>query len=171
MPNAVIFDVDGTLIDSNHLHTECWLETFEHFGLDFAYDQVRGQIGKGGDQLLPALLSADMLEQQREAISSFRDDLFKRTLIKQRYAKGKKVAFPCRTIPSHWTADFELAHELRIVGTTKGIHISVCHQEQLQHSLPNLVAVLCAHTFFLHSGSPRSSLHLHKMRNGKQLTL
>jgi beta-phosphoglucomutase-like phosphatase (HAD superfamily) len=80
MPKALILNVDGTLIDSNDLHTECWLETFEHFGLDFAYDQVRGQIGKGGDQLLPALLSADMLEQQREAIS------FKRTLIKQRYA-------------------------------------------------------------------------------------
>ncbi|HEY8356287.1 MAG TPA: hypothetical protein VIL30_02400 [Ramlibacter sp.] len=51
--------------------------------MDFAYDQVRGQIDKGGDQLLTEALSADMLEQQREAISSFRDDLFKRTLTKQ----------------------------------------------------------------------------------------
>ena len=46
MPKAVIFEVDGTLIDSNDLHTECWLETFEHFGLDFAYDQVRGESTK-----------------------------------------------------------------------------------------------------------------------------
>ena len=79
MPKAVIFDVDGTLIDSNDLHTECWLETFQHFGLHFTYDQVRGQIGKGGDQLLPALLSAGILEQQRDAIASFRADLFTRT--------------------------------------------------------------------------------------------
>ena len=78
MPKAVIFDVDGTLIDSNDLHTECWLETFGHFGLHFTYDQVRSQIGKGGDQLLPALLSPDVLEQQSKAISRFRDDIFKR---------------------------------------------------------------------------------------------
>ena len=71
MPKAVIFDVDGTLIDSNDLHTECWIETFEHFGLDFAYDQVRRQIGKGGDQLLPTLLPASVWEQQGEAISDF----------------------------------------------------------------------------------------------------
>jgi phosphoglycolate phosphatase-like HAD superfamily hydrolase len=81
MPKAVIFDVDGTLIDSNDLHTECWLETFEHFGLDFAYDEVRGQIGKGGDQLLPALLPAGIWEQQGEAISNFRNDLFKRNYL------------------------------------------------------------------------------------------
>ena len=43
MPKAVIFDVDGTLIDSKDLHTECCLGTVEHFGLDFAYDQVRGE--------------------------------------------------------------------------------------------------------------------------------
>ena len=81
MPKAVIFDVDGTLIDSNDLHTECWVETFQHFGLDFAYDQVRGQIGKGGDQLLPTLLPASVWEQQGEAISDFRNDLFKRNYL------------------------------------------------------------------------------------------
>lgn len=81
MPKAVIFDVDGTLIDSNDLHTQCWVQTFGHFGLDIPYDQVRGQIGKGGDQLLPALLPADLFEQQGEAISSFRNDLFERDFL------------------------------------------------------------------------------------------
>jgi len=81
MTRAVIFDVDGTLIDSNDLHTQCWLETFRHFGLNFAYDQVRSQIGKGGDQLLPTLLPSAVLEQQQQAISDYRDDLFKRNYL------------------------------------------------------------------------------------------
>ena len=83
MPKAVIFDVDGTLVDSNDLHTQCWLETFHHFGLDFPFDQVRFQIGKGGDQLLPTLLPADLFAQQGESISDFRNELFKRTYLSQ----------------------------------------------------------------------------------------
>ena len=83
MPKAVIFDVDGTLIDSNDLHTECWLETFTHFGFDFQFDQVRGQIGKGGDQLLPALLPPEVFEARGEAISDFRNDLFKRSYLER----------------------------------------------------------------------------------------
>lgn len=32
MLEAVIFDVDGTLIDSVDLHAECWKQAFEKFG-------------------------------------------------------------------------------------------------------------------------------------------
>src|SRR3954453_13029429 len=27
---AIIFDIDGTLVDSNDLHARCWIEAFEH---------------------------------------------------------------------------------------------------------------------------------------------
>ena len=30
---AVIFDVDGTLVDSNDLHIEAWREAFAHYGI------------------------------------------------------------------------------------------------------------------------------------------
>jgi HAD superfamily hydrolase (TIGR01509 family) len=83
MPNAVIFDVDGTLIDSNDLHTQCWIETFQHFGLSFTFQEVRDQIGKGGDQLLPTLLSEELFQQQGEAISTFRNELFKSKFLSQ----------------------------------------------------------------------------------------
>ncbi|HUF16903.1 MAG TPA: HAD hydrolase-like protein, partial [Thermoanaerobaculia bacterium] len=29
---AIIFDVDGTLVDSNDLHARAWQEAFAHFG-------------------------------------------------------------------------------------------------------------------------------------------
>jgi HAD superfamily hydrolase (TIGR01549 family) len=78
MPKAVIFDVDGTLIDTVPLNAKAWAETFKHYGLDVPEEDVRGQIGKGGDQLMPVFLDKDMLDKQGEEIEHFRADLFKR---------------------------------------------------------------------------------------------
>ncbi len=78
MIKAILFDVDGTLIDSNHLHAAAWREAFLHFGVDLPLDRIRSQIGKGGDNLIPALLPADLAEAKQEEIENYRGDLFKR---------------------------------------------------------------------------------------------
>jgi HAD superfamily hydrolase (TIGR01509 family) len=78
MIKAILFDVDGTLIDSNDLHAAAWREAFLHFGVDLPHEAVRGQIGKGGDNLMPALLPPELLEGKGEEIEAFRGDLFKR---------------------------------------------------------------------------------------------
>src|SRR3712207_2457307 len=78
MPKAVIFDVDGTLIDTVDLHAAAWVETFRRYGREVSHDEVRGQIGKGGDQLMPVFLPADLIERQGEEIEAFRKELFKR---------------------------------------------------------------------------------------------
>jgi len=78
MIKAVLFDVDGTLVDSNDLHASAWQEAFRHFGLVVAYDDIRGQIGKGGDNLIPALLPPDIVERLQQDIEDFRSELFKR---------------------------------------------------------------------------------------------
>jgi HAD superfamily hydrolase (TIGR01509 family) len=58
---AVIFDVDGTLIDSNDAHARAWADALKEFGLSCDVDQVRRLIGMGADKLLPAVagVSAD----------------------------------------------------------------------------------------------------------------
>lgn len=48
MLRAVIFDIDGTLVDSVDLHARAWQEAFRLFGREVPYEQVRHQIGKGG---------------------------------------------------------------------------------------------------------------------------
>jgi HAD superfamily hydrolase (TIGR01509 family) len=83
MPNAVIFDVDGTLIDSVDLHAAAWVETFRHFGLVVSHGAVRSQIGKGGDQLMPVFVPRDLLERRGGEIEAFRADLFKRDYLSQ----------------------------------------------------------------------------------------
>lgn len=75
---AALFDVDGTLIDSNDFHAEAWRRTFAEFGQDIPFDRVRAQIGKGGDNLMPALLPADFLAANKAEIETFRAELFER---------------------------------------------------------------------------------------------
>jgi beta-phosphoglucomutase-like phosphatase (HAD superfamily) len=53
MIKAVIFDVEGTLIDSVDSHATSWQDSFRRFGHEFDYEDIRSQIGKGGDQLMP----------------------------------------------------------------------------------------------------------------------
>jgi beta-phosphoglucomutase-like phosphatase (HAD superfamily) len=78
MIKAVIFDVDGTLIDTVDLHAACWVEALKHYGIEVPFHDIRVQIGKGGDQLLHGLIPPDMVEQKGEEIQEFRSDLFKR---------------------------------------------------------------------------------------------
>jgi HAD superfamily hydrolase (TIGR01549 family) len=75
---AVIFDVDGTLIDSVDLHARAWQEALAHFGKQFDFERVRSQIGKGGDQLMPVFLSQQELEEFGEELEEYRGQLFKR---------------------------------------------------------------------------------------------
>ena len=83
MSAAFLFDVDGTLIDSVDLHAKAWQETLAHFGFDIPYEQVRSQIGKGGDQLLPVFVPEDRLARLEETIQKYRSDLFKREYLSQ----------------------------------------------------------------------------------------
>jgi len=78
MVEAVIFDIDGTLVDSVDLHALAWQQALGHFGHDFSFERVRRQIGKGSDQLLPALLPVDVVERQGKEIERYRSELFKR---------------------------------------------------------------------------------------------
>ncbi|MDT5121064.1 MAG: hypothetical protein QOC96_546 [Acidobacteriota bacterium] len=81
MIKAVIFDIDGTLIDSVDLHAQAWQETFKHFGKEIPYEDVRHQIGKGSDQLLPVFFSKDELDKFGEEMEEYRAELFKRDFL------------------------------------------------------------------------------------------
>lgn len=78
MPKAVIFDIDGTLIDSVDAHAAAWVDTFRQFGLDVDPAAVRSQIGKGGDLLMPVFLDPERLARDGKAMETYRGDLFKR---------------------------------------------------------------------------------------------
>ncbi|SEQ85353.1 haloacid dehalogenase superfamily, subfamily IA, variant 3 with third motif having DD or ED/haloacid dehalogenase superfamily, subfamily IA, variant 1 with third motif having Dx(3-4)D or Dx(3-4)E [Faunimonas pinastri] len=78
MFKAVIFDIDGTLVDSVDLHAEAWEEAFRRFGFSIPAEKIRGKIGKGGDQLLPDFLDQRLIARFGSEIQAFRTDLFAR---------------------------------------------------------------------------------------------
>ncbi|MGU3359348.1 HAD family hydrolase [Methylobacterium sp. M6A4_1b] len=80
---AVIFDIDGTLLDSVDLHAQAWVDAFAHFGVTVGHDEARSQIGKGGDQLLPVFLDEARIAREGETIEAYRSDLFKRDYLSQ----------------------------------------------------------------------------------------
>lgn len=53
---AALFDVDGTLVDSNYLHAVTWWQAFTQAGHDVPMAAIHRAIGMGSDQLLDALL-------------------------------------------------------------------------------------------------------------------
>lgn len=56
MTAAVLFDVDGTLVDTNYLHAVCWWQSFRRFGYDVAMRDLHRAIGMGSDKLVDAVL-------------------------------------------------------------------------------------------------------------------
>jgi len=77
LPRAAIFDLDGTLLDSVDLHAIAWREAMLEFGHDVSFDQVRSQIGKGGDKLIPGFLSADEQRDHGKELDEWRSNRFK----------------------------------------------------------------------------------------------
>ncbi|WP_329269749.1 HAD family hydrolase [Streptomyces sp. NBC_01451] len=53
---AAIFDVDGTLVDTNHLHVVTWWEALRQAGHQVPMREIHRAVGLGGSDLLDHLL-------------------------------------------------------------------------------------------------------------------
>jgi HAD superfamily hydrolase (TIGR01549 family) len=78
MIEAAIFDVDGTIVDSVDLHAKAWQVAFAKFGKKISLHQIRRQIGKGADQLLPVFFSKQELHEFGKELDEHRSELFQR---------------------------------------------------------------------------------------------
>jgi HAD superfamily hydrolase (TIGR01509 family) len=59
MSAGVLFDVDGTLVDTNYLHAVTWAEAFRSHGYRVATSRLHHLIGQGSDQLVESILGHD----------------------------------------------------------------------------------------------------------------
>jgi phosphoglycolate phosphatase-like HAD superfamily hydrolase len=75
--DAILIDVDGTLIDSNGAHARAWARAFAEYGFDISVERLRRTIGMGGDKILPAVDSALSNETEPgKSISALHQKLF-----------------------------------------------------------------------------------------------
>ena len=60
MADMVVFDVDGTLVDTNYHHTIAWFRAFQRYDVTPALWRIHRAIGMGGDQLVEAVAGEDV---------------------------------------------------------------------------------------------------------------
>jgi phosphoglycolate phosphatase-like HAD superfamily hydrolase len=100
---AILFDIDGTLVDSNEQHVLAWEEVFRKEGKFFDRQAIHDQIGKGADMLVPTLMP-DTDEQTQQRLGDAHGEIFKarfldgvkpfpraHDLLVRVYAAGQKV--------------------------------------------------------------------------------
>ena len=142
MIRAAIFDLDGTLVDSNELHVQAWQETFRHFGKEIPIERLREQIGKGGDQYLPVFLTGAEMREIGKQVEEFRGKIFKkkylplvrpfprvRELFERVRGDGKKIA-----LASSGKAD-EVEHYQKLLGI-EGMVDGQTTADDVVHSKP-----------------------------------
>jgi HAD superfamily hydrolase (TIGR01509 family) len=74
---GVIFDIDGTLVDSNDAHAQSWVDTFAEAGYDVPFDVVRPLIGMGADKLLPRTIGIRHDSEEGKKLVKRRGETFR----------------------------------------------------------------------------------------------
>jgi HAD superfamily hydrolase (TIGR01509 family) len=121
--DALVFDLDGTLVDTNATHVDGWVRAFERLGYRVLPDRVAPEIGKGGDQLVPAILGdtaeardGDALREAaaEEYVRLARERRFRlfdgaRALVEDAKRRGLAVALATSSSSDHLDATFASA--------------------------------------------------------------
>jgi HAD superfamily hydrolase (TIGR01509 family) len=74
---GVIFDIDGTLVDSNDAHAHSWVETFAEAGYSVPFEVVRPLIGMGADKLLPKTIGIRHDSEEGKKLTKRRSEIFR----------------------------------------------------------------------------------------------
>ena len=77
MLKGAIFDIDGTLVDSNDAHARSWVDTFAESGYDVPFDAVRPMIGMGADKLLPKTIGVSHESEEGKKLVKRRSEIFR----------------------------------------------------------------------------------------------
>lgn len=83
MNKSFIFDIDGTLVDSNDFHALAWQKAFQQKGKSISLKQIRPHIGKGSDQFLPAFLSKEEIDRNGKELDELQGRIFKQEYFSQ----------------------------------------------------------------------------------------
>jgi HAD superfamily hydrolase (TIGR01509 family) len=74
--STVLFDVDGTLVDTNYLHAVTWWEAFRQYGHHVPMARIHRAIGMGSDKLIDHLLPGDRDRGLDEELQSVHTALY-----------------------------------------------------------------------------------------------
>lgn len=129
---SVLFDIDGTLVDSNDLHVLAWEEAFRAEGYEFDRQMIHDQIGKGTDNLVPTLIPG-VDEASEERLGKAHGKVFKdkflqsarpfpdaHKLLARVHDAGQKVVWASSA------AQNEVDHYLELLGARDLVSATTC---------------------------------------------
>lgn len=127
MPEAMIIDVDGTLVDSNYQHVVAWQRAFRAYDIEAEAWMIHRYIGKGGDKMVTSVAGSEAERENgdglREAESGHYGELIKEVtafpgagdFVRQMAATGLSVV-----LASSAKQD-EVEHYLELLGVDEAI--------------------------------------------------
>jgi HAD superfamily hydrolase (TIGR01509 family) len=123
---AVLFDVDGTLVDTTYLHVLAWSRVFAREGEQVDMARIHRQIGRGGEELVEDLIgrpAPELTEVHQEAYADLHGEIraFPRAadLLRAVARRGARVV-----LASSAPADADAANR-RALGADEVIHAAV----------------------------------------------
>jgi phosphoglycolate phosphatase-like HAD superfamily hydrolase len=131
---GMIFDIDGTLVDTNPAHVEAWRGAFQRFGYDVSVERIRVEIGKGGDLLVPSILGEQVEQRHGEALRKTQKEEFLKIARQERFR-----VFPC--VPELFRALRERNIRTALATSSDRKHLqAICQSAGID--LPSLADVL-----------------------------
>jgi len=120
--DIVLFDIDGTLLDSNYHHALAWSRAFQRHDIPVAVWDIHRHIGMGGDRLVAAVAGDEAEEQHgdalRQAWEREFDEIIEQTrllagareLLAELGRRGLSVVLASSGIPRHTKRAADLLH-------------------------------------------------------------
>ncbi|MBB5710687.1 HAD family hydrolase [Sphingomonas xinjiangensis] len=139
---AVLFDLDGTLVDSNEYHVAAWETAFRDAGHAIPAERIREQIGKGGDNLVPALLP-DLDEDAVETLGKAEGDIFQGQYIERvrpfpgaRDLIARVTQAGLKAVLASSAGDADIEHYTKLLDAEELIALST-GKDDVKHSKPH----------------------------------
>lgn len=77
-PRAVLWDMDGTLVDSEKLHWTAWRKTMANEGIAITHEQFLSSFGRRNDSIIDLWLGASSTPERIERIGNAKEELYRR---------------------------------------------------------------------------------------------
>ena len=121
---AVLLDVDGTLVDSNDAHAQAWSDALTESGRDIGSERVLPLVGMGSDKLLPTLTGIDAESEEGKRLIERRMEIFTKVYLPtiQPFERARELAEQLRSaglkvVVATSANDDELRGLMRVLGT------------------------------------------------------